>query len=88
MDEIISEYGGVIMLLAVGKIVVESLVRILGIVTGMYSEFWEVEMKEILEEYGMVVVAIVVISVIFVAMFKLRQMYWVAQMIFLGGIGG
>ncbi len=45
-------------------------------------------MKEILEEYGMVVVAIVVISVIFVAMFKLRQMYWVAQMIFLGGIGG
>lgn len=35
MDEIISEYGGVIMLLTVGKIVVESLVRILGIVTGM-----------------------------------------------------
>ena len=35
VDEIISEYGGVIMLLAVGKIVVESLVRILGIVTGM-----------------------------------------------------
>ncbi len=45
-------------------------------------------MKEIVEEYGMVVIAIIAISVIVGVILRLRQIYWIAQLMFLGGIGG
>lgn len=45
-------------------------------------------MKEILEEYGMVVITIITISVILGTIAKLHKFYWVVQMMFLGGIGG